>query len=86
MKLRSRASFVLNVRQILEAFAALDEKWSAVIDGTEDIDVKADYGNDMMMLHSLQESFEKRAVQEFGPTSPTFTVSRSKSAPRASGQ
>ena len=53
-------------RMILESFVALDEKWSVVIDGTEDVDVKADYGNDLMMLHSLQESFEKRAVQEFG--------------------
>ena len=72
VKLRSRASFVLNVRQILEAFAALDEKGLAITDGTDGIDVKADCGNDMMMLHSLQESFEKRAVQEFGPYITNF--------------
>ena len=52
---------------ILEALHTLDEKWQAIISNTDDEDVKADYGNDLIRLHILQEGFERKAVEEFGP-------------------
>ncbi len=51
---------------ILDALHTLDEKWQAIVNSTDDGDVKADYGNDLIRLHILQEGFERRAVEEFG--------------------
>ena len=52
---------------------ALDEKWRATISSTDDLDVKADYGNDLMQLHILQEGFEQAAVKAFGPGVKEFS-------------
>jgi hypothetical protein len=51
----------------------LDEKWRATISSTDDLDVKADYGNDLMQLHILQEGFEQAAVKAFGPGVKEFS-------------
>ncbi len=51
---------------VLEALKDLDDKWYNTVKGTNDEDVKADYGNDMIRLHILQEDFEYVAVREFG--------------------
>ncbi len=51
---------------VLEALQTLNEKWQVIIDGIDDVDVKADYANDMIRLHILQEGFERMAVEEFG--------------------
>jgi hypothetical protein len=43
---------------VLEAFQALDEKWTAIRDAAAakgDEDTAADYGNDMMRLSILRE-------------------------------
>jgi hypothetical protein len=60
-------------RFILEALQTLDEKWRATISSTDDLDVKADYGNDLMQLHILQEGFEQAAVKAFGPGVKEFS-------------
>ena len=58
---------------ILEALQTLDTKWQSIFDGTEDEDVKADYANDMIRLHILQDSFEYKAIEEFGPGIADFS-------------
>ena len=35
--------------------------------------MKADYGNDLMQLHMLQEGFEEAAVKAFGPLVKEFS-------------
>ncbi len=58
---------------MLEALQTLDEKWQAIVDKTDDEDAKADYANDMMRLHILQEGFERKAVEEFGAGITSFS-------------
>ena len=58
---------------VLEALQTLNEKWQAMIDSTEDVDVKADYANDMIGLHIFQEGFERIAVGEFGSGITSFS-------------
>ena len=58
---------------VLEALHTLDRHWQALIDSTDDEDVKADYANDLIRLHILQEGFERKAVEEFGPNVTSFS-------------
>ena len=57
----------------LEAFRALDEKWSAVIQGTDDEDIQSDYSMDLIKLDMLREGFERKAVEAFGKRVATFS-------------
>jgi hypothetical protein len=60
----------------LEALQTLDEKWTAIIQAAAakgDEDTAADYGNDLMQLHTLREGFEAKAVQAFGPAIKDFS-------------
>lgn len=57
----------------LEAFRALDEKWSAVIKGTDDEDIQSDYSMDLIKLDMLRESFERDAIEAFGKRVTSFS-------------
>lgn len=57
----------------LEAFRALDEKWSAVIHGTDDEDIQSDYSMDLVKLDMLRDSFERDAVEAFGKRVANFS-------------
>jgi hypothetical protein len=61
------------VKIILEALKTLDEKWQSVIASTDDEDVKADYGNDLALLHTLREGFEEMAIAEYGSNITNFS-------------
>ena len=58
---------------VLEALHILDRQWQAIVNSTDDPDLKADYANDMIRLHVLQEGFERKAVAEFGPSVTSFS-------------
>jgi hypothetical protein len=63
-------------RLVLEALAALDQKWTAIIEDAAskgDEDTAADYGNDALQLNLVQERVEEAAVAEFGPTIKDFS-------------
>ena len=58
---------------VLEALQNLDEKWQEIVNSTEDEDVKANYANDMIRLHILQEDLTYKAIEEFGPGIAKFS-------------
>jgi hypothetical protein len=60
-------------RIILEALRALDEKWTATIDGTDDENIQSEYGNDLAQLQIVQERIEAAASKEFGPHVAEFS-------------
>jgi hypothetical protein len=60
-------------KYVLEALACLEEKWADLIKNTDDPDIRADYSNDLMQLHILQEGFDRRAVETFGPGVKEFS-------------
>ena len=69
---------------ILEALHTLQEKWQRIVDSTDDEDVKADYGNDMLRLGVLRDGFTEKAVKEFGPGTTNFSHEPVQSATPAS--
>jgi len=58
---------------ILEALKTLEDKWVDIIKSTDDEDIQSEYSNDLMQLHILQEGFERRAVEAFGPGVANFS-------------
>lgn len=72
---------------ILEALKTLDEKWTAIIAAAkDDADIASDYGNDLMLLHTLREGFEHAAVEEFGSNVTNFSREPIQVAPKVNGQ
>jgi hypothetical protein len=61
---------------VLEALQTLEEKWTGIIQGDDDEDVHADYGNDIAQLQILREGFERFAVEAFGPSVKNFSRER----------
>ena len=59
-------------RFVLEAFRALEEKWTVIIDNTEDEDVQSEYGNDLAQLQIVKERIEAVACKEFRPAVAQF--------------
>jgi hypothetical protein len=59
-------------RIVLESLRALNEKWTGVIDGTENEDVKAEYANDISLLEMIQKRLECEASQAFGAQVNSF--------------
>ncbi len=58
---------------MLEALNTLEEKWTAIVQNTEDEDVQADHGNDIAQIQILKEGFERVALQAFGPHVKEFS-------------
>ncbi len=69
-------------RLLLEAMRALDAKWSAVIDSSDDEDIQSEYGNDLAQLQLVHERIEVAACEEFGPTVSVFSRTPIGSTPK----
>lgn len=51
---------------ILEALTELDAKWAHICQTSEDEDVVADYGNDLIELRMTLDEVKTKAVEVFG--------------------
>ena len=58
---------------ILKALRALEEKWTATADNSDDENVQSGYGNDLAQPQILQEGFQAAACKEFGPQVTEFS-------------
>lgn len=61
------------VRYILEALRVCVAQWSRAAKATDDEDVQADYGNEIARLSIVYDSFERAAVEAFGPEVKEFS-------------
>jgi len=57
-----------------EAITSLEEKWNQICTSSDDPDEIADFGNDLIELRRLAESFSEQAVSAFGKN--ILTISR----------
>ncbi len=58
---------------VLEALRRLDAEWNAVMDGTDDEDIKSEYANDLGQLEIVHKRIDTAAREEFGPGVSTFS-------------
>ena len=57
----------------LEALRVCDEQWLKTARASNDEDIQADYGNDLVKLHMVQEYLEREAVAAFGSQVKEFS-------------
>ena len=53
-------------RYILEALRMLEKQWSATARASDDEDLQADIGNDMIRLSVVHDYLERNAMEAFG--------------------
>ena len=53
-------------RYLLEALRVCEAQWSSVAKASDDEDVQADYGNDLLKLGVLYDGLEQEAVKAYG--------------------
>ncbi len=54
------------VRFIFEALLALENKWAAICESSDDADEISDYGNDLIELRLLLKSLKSKTVPVLG--------------------
>ncbi|KUZ67682.1 hypothetical protein [Burkholderia ubonensis] len=69
MKLELAAS---QVKILLEALAETDKQWTDICNTSDDEDVVADYGNDLVLLRIVRDEITPKAVAAFGPDIVNF--------------
>ena len=60
-------------RYILEALRVCQAQWSATAKASNDEDLQADYGNDIVRLSIVYDGLERTAVESFGPEVKEFS-------------
>ncbi|MDF0605459.1 hypothetical protein HZU77_007320 [Neisseriaceae bacterium TC5R-5] len=51
---------------LIEAMSELEQRWAMICASTEDEDIAADYGNDLIRARLLLKSLTEQAVAQFG--------------------
>ncbi len=62
-----------HAQYILEALRVCGEQWLKTARASDDEDLQADYGNDLVRLHMIQEFLERESVEAFGPGVKEFS-------------
>lgn len=62
-----------HARYILEALRMLEQQWGATARASDDEDLQADIGNDLIRLSVVHDYVERKAVEVFGPGVKEFS-------------
>ena len=54
------------VKIILEALAETDKHWTEICNTSDDEDIAADYGNDLVLLRIVRDEITPKAIAAFG--------------------